>query len=62
MLTIIAIIYESSDLIYMSHPVDMADRKVLKSSTKINITDAIIRNAVLMDNSIITNPVEMGFR
>lgn len=51
---------ESANLIYQSYPVEMVGRKVLKSSPKIYIADAAIRNAVLMDDSILTDPVEMG--
>ena len=51
---------ESASLIYQSWPVDMAGKKVLKASPKIYIADAAIRNAVLMDDSLLTNPVEMG--
>ncbi len=51
---------ESANLIYQSWPVNMAGKKVLKASPKIYIADAAIRNAVLMDDSILTNPVEMG--
>lgn len=51
---------ESANLIYQSWPVDMAGKKVLKASPKIYIADAAIRNAVLMDESIMTDPVEMG--
>ncbi len=38
----------------------MAGKKVLKASPKIYIADAAIRNAVLMDDSIMTNATEMG--
>ena len=51
---------ESANLIYQSWPVDMANKKVLKASPKIYIADAAIRNAVLMDDDILTNPTEMG--
>jgi len=51
---------ESANLIYQSWPIDMADKKVLKARPKIYIADAAIRNAVLMDDSYLTNPVEMG--
>lgn len=51
---------ESANLIYLSLPVDMAGKKVLKASPKIYIADAAIRNAVLMDDSLLTDPVEMG--
>jgi len=51
---------ESANLIYQSWPVDMTGKKVLKASPKIYIADAAIRNAVLMDDEILTNPTEMG--
>jgi len=51
---------ESANLIYQSWPVDMAGKKVLKAKPKIYIADAAIRNAVLMDETIITDPVGMG--
>lgn len=51
---------ESANLIYQSWPVNMAGKKVLKASPKIYIADAAIRNAVLMDESLLTNPMEMG--
>lgn len=51
---------ESANLIYQSWPIDMAGKKVLKASPKIYIADAAIRNAVLMDDSILTDAVEMG--
>lgn len=51
---------ESANLIYQSYPVDLAGKKVLKESPKIYIADAAIRNAVLMDSDLLTNPVEMG--
>lgn len=51
---------ESANLIYLSWPVDMAGKKVLKARPKIYIADAAIRNAVLMDDSIITDSTEMG--
>ncbi len=51
---------ESANLIYLSWPIDMAGKKVLKASPKIYIADAAIRNAVLMDDDILTNPTEMG--
>lgn len=51
---------ESANLIYQSWPVDMAGKKVLKAKSKIYIADAAIRNAVLMDDSLLTDPVEMG--
>lgn len=51
---------ESANLIYQSWPVDIAGKKVLKASPKIYIADAAIRNAVLMDDSLLTDPTEMG--
>jgi uncharacterized protein len=51
---------ESANLIYLSYPVEMGGQKVLKSSPKIYIADAAIRNAVLMDGDILTEPEEMG--
>jgi len=51
---------ESANLIYQSWPVDMAGKKVLKARPKIYIADAAIRNAVLMDDTILTDSVGMG--
>lgn len=51
---------ESANLIYQSWPVDMAGKKVLKARPKVYIADAAIRNAVLMDDAILTDPVGMG--
>jgi len=51
---------ESANLIYLSYPVEMKGKKVLKPRPKIYIADAAIRNAVLMDSDILTNPEEMG--
>lgn len=51
---------ESANLIYQSWPVDMSGKKILKSSPKIYIADAAIRNAVLMDDSIMTDSTQMG--
>ncbi len=51
---------ESANLIYISQPVEMGGRKVLKTRSKIYIADAAIRNAVLMDDSVLTDSVEMG--
>ena len=51
---------ESANLIYQSWPVDMAGKKVLKARPKVYIADAAIRNAVLMDDSIMMDPVGMG--
>ena len=51
---------ESANLIYQSWPIDMAGKKVLKARPKIYIADAAIRNAVLMDDGVLTDPVQMG--
>lgn len=51
---------ESANLIYQSWPIDMAGKRVLKAKPKIYIADAAIRNAVLMDESLLTDPIEMG--
>lgn len=51
---------ESANLIYQSWPVEMGGRKVLKAQPKIYIADAAIRNAVLMDEDVLTNPIELG--
>ncbi len=51
---------ESANLIYLSYPVELDGKKVLKAKPKIYIADAAIRNAVLMDSDILTNPTEMG--
>lgn len=51
---------ESANLIYQSWPVDMSGRKPLKVQPKIYIADAAIRNAVLMDDEMMTNPDELG--
>ena len=51
---------ESANLIYLSYPVALDGKKILKARAKIYIADAAIRNAVLMDPDILSNPVEMG--
>lgn len=51
---------ESANLIYLSYPVALDGKMILKARPKIYIADAAIRNAVLMDSEILTNPVEMG--
>lgn len=51
---------ESANLIYRSWPIDMAGKRVLKARPKIYIADAAIRNAVLMDDTLLTDPIQMG--
>lgn len=51
---------ESANLIYRSFPVEMRGKKVLKARSKIYIADAAIRNAVLMDDNLMTDPEQLG--
>lgn len=51
---------ESANLIYLSYPVELGGQKILKVQPKIYIADAAIRNAVLMDDDILSNPIELG--
>ena len=51
---------ESANLIYLSYPISMGAKKVLKARPKVYIADAAIRNAVLMDSDVLTNAEEMG--
>lgn len=51
---------ERANLIYISEPVNLDGKKVLKAKPKIYIADAAIRNAVLMLDNVLTDPEEMG--
>jgi len=51
---------ESANLIYRSLPVDMSGKQILKAKSKIYIADAAIRNAVLMDDNLMTDPIQLG--
>ena len=51
---------ESANLIFRSWPINLSNKQILKARPKIYIADAAIRNAVLMDDSILTNSDEMG--
>ncbi len=51
---------ESANLIYISELINMSSKQVLKSQNKIYISDAAIRNAVLMKDDITDNPTELG--
>jgi len=51
---------EKANLIYISNQVNLDGKKVLKAKPKIYIADAAIRNAVLMLDNVILDPVEMG--
>ncbi|MCL6612826.1 MAG: DUF4143 domain-containing protein, partial [Peptococcaceae bacterium] len=54
-------ILEQSNLIYISNPIDIADKKALKSKPKIYVADAALRNAVLvLGESVLSDPDEMG--
>jgi len=50
----------SANLIYISNPIDLGGKKILKSQPKIYIADAAIRNAVIMQEDLLTNATEMG--
>lgn len=53
---------ERANLIYKSMPIGLAGKMILKAAPKIYISDAAIRNAVLMldINDLVANPDEMG--
>ena len=51
---------EQANLIYISYPVQIAGKKILKAKPKVYIADAAIRNAVLMLDQVLTDPEEMG--
>jgi len=51
---------ERANLIYVSMPVSLDGKKVLKAKPKIYIADAAIRNAVLMLDNVLADPDEMG--
>ena len=51
---------ESANLIYRSFPVEISGKKILKAKAKIYIADAAIRNAVLMDDNLLTDPEQLG--
>ncbi len=54
-------IMEQANLIYVSNPLEIAGKKILKSRPKIYIADTAIRNAVLLLNeSVFSDPVKMG--
>ena len=52
---------ERANLIYISNPIDVGGKQMLKAKPKIYIADSAIRNAVLMKDDISTDPVEMGY-
>ena len=51
---------ESANLIYRSFPIDLSGKQILKAKAKIYIADAAIRNAVLMDDNLLTDQNEMS--
>ncbi len=51
---------ESANLIYISPMINLGAKKMLKAQNKIYIADAAIRNAVLMQDDITDNPIELG--
>jgi uncharacterized protein len=51
---------ESANLIYISHLVNVGSKQMLKGQNKIYISDAAVRNAVLMKDDITNDPVELG--
>lgn len=51
---------ERANLIYISNPIHLDGKKVLKVRPKIYIADAAIRNAVLMLDNVLADPEEMG--
>lgn len=51
---------EAANLIYISNPIEIGGKKILKSRPKVYIADAAIRNAVLMLDDVFSEPDEMG--
>ena len=51
---------ESANLIYISEPIDIDGKKILKIKNKVYISDAAIKNAVLMNDDSINDPEELG--
>ncbi|MGB9792568.1 MAG: ATP-binding protein, partial [Thermacetogeniaceae bacterium] len=52
---------EQSNLVYISDPVEIGGKKILKGKPKVYIADAALRNAVLLlDESVLSDPEEMG--
>jgi predicted AAA+ superfamily ATPase len=54
-------ILEQANLIYVSRPVNIEGKKVLRGKPKVYVTDVALRNAVLMlDEKVLADPNEMG--
>ncbi len=51
---------KESNLIYLSEPIGIDGKGILKRKPKIYVADAAIRNAVLMFEDVMTSPEEMG--
>ncbi len=52
---------EQSNLVYISNPVEVGGKKILKGKPKVYIADAALRNAVLLLNeNVLSDPNEMG--
>lgn len=51
---------ESANLIYISRLIDISSKQVLKGQSKIYISDAAIRNAVLLKDDITNDSTELG--
>lgn len=51
---------KEANLIYISDPIGVDGKGILKGRSKIYVADAAIRNAVLMLEDVITNSEEMG--
>jgi predicted AAA+ superfamily ATPase len=51
---------KEANLIYISDPIGVDGKGILKGRSKIYVADAAIRNAVLMIEDVITIPEEMG--
>lgn len=51
---------ERANLIYISYPVSLEGKSILKAKPKIYIADAALRNAVLMLDNVLADPEEMG--
>ncbi|MFT8311087.1 MAG: ATP-binding protein [Sporolactobacillus sp.] len=51
---------KEANLIYISDPIGVDGKGILKGRSKIYVADAAIRNAVLMLEDVITDPNEMG--
>lgn len=51
---------ENANLIYVSKPINLDGKKILKAKNKIYISDAAMRNAVLMNDNLEISPEELG--